>query len=218
MKNITVVHEVTGSAFYEIVKNIILMGQRGAFLTHYDVEDYEKMRKTVVLNDKSAGICVKEDGDVVSVFKSYDENNYLENALDSLMPIALINGGSKLDCFGEYLTRRYIEHGFVPVAKCKFSEEDAPKNWDFDKFGKPDIYFMCRFTKDLDKLVSTLKYLKKSENVLKQVDDFLPYFTYDQALNYRNSVLEYLNNNELGYNEVVTLLRNGSFLPLDKNR
>ena len=71
--------------------------------------------------------------------------------IDTLIPMALENGGTKLDCYGDTLANLYAKYGFIPVARVEFNEAYANPGWTPDK-GTPDIYFMmhsCYHTRQL---------------------------------------------------------------------
>ena len=70
-----------------------------------------------------------------------------------MIPIAIANGGTKLDCYGAGLVRLYAQYGFVPVAKVKFNPEYANPGWNASK-GTPDIYFMMHNGDNADAVVA----------------------------------------------------------------
>lgn len=84
--------------------------------------------------------------------------------------------GVKLDCLGEVLRRKYTKYGFVAVAAVQFLDEHAPRNWDYDKFGRPAVYFM----------VQRQKALLDSYSSAGDV----PHLTYDDAYEYREGLLK----------------------------
>ena len=70
-----------------------------------------------------------------------------------MIPIAIANGGTKLDCYGAGLVRLYAQYGFVPVAKVKFNPEYANPGWNASR-GPPDIYFMMHNGDNADAVVA----------------------------------------------------------------
>lgn len=110
----------------------------GWAVTPKSVEDLNGIN-TILSNDNKAGLGVAQDGDIEAVFKN--KNGGPKSALNVLIPAALEQGGTKLDCYGEGLARLYARYGFVPVAQVDFNEEYANDGWTPDK-GKPQIYFM----------------------------------------------------------------------------
>ena len=55
---------------------------------------------------------------------------------------AIKRGAQTLDCYDAVLPSIYAKCGFVPTARIKFNDEFAPKNWDYEKYGRPDIVIM----------------------------------------------------------------------------
>ena len=55
---------------------------------------------------------------------------------------AIKNGAQTLDCYDPVLPTIYSRCGFVPTARIKFNDEYAPKDWDYEKNGRPDIVIM----------------------------------------------------------------------------
>ncbi|CAF24466.1 hypothetical protein [Candidatus Protochlamydia amoebophila] len=128
-----------------VFHDAITKANAGPTVYIYSVEEYAEM--TMFLStDKSFGVAVKLNGDIVSVFK--DAKKAPRGVVDILIPKALENKGTHLDCFNMPtipLPLMYAKHGLVPVAKVKFNEDEAvkPEGWDVDKYGKPDVIFMA---------------------------------------------------------------------------
>lgn len=121
----------------------------GAAVYVYPAEDYEKMR-LFLSEDGKAGVAVKPDGDIVSVFSMPGSN-----AGRAVMDLAVAAGGSKLDAFETILPSFYAAHGFKVVSRLKWDDSQAPSNWDkatFGKFngGEPDVVFMVYDPKSFD--------------------------------------------------------------------
>jgi hypothetical protein len=93
--------------------------------------------KLFLSDDGSAGIAVKPDGDIVSVFKNVNISK--AKASSDLLVTALENGGKKLDCYDGFLTKLYMKFGFIPVARVKFNREYAPDAWNYERDGEPDV-------------------------------------------------------------------------------
>jgi 8-oxo-dGTP pyrophosphatase MutT (NUDIX family) len=109
----------------------------------YTPAEYAGM-KTFMTDDGKAGVAVKPDGDIVSVFKAADGP---KGVADMALHLAVENGGKKLDCFDTVLPSLYAKNGFKVVARLKFNPEFAPEDWDANKFaryngGQPDVVFM----------------------------------------------------------------------------
>jgi hypothetical protein len=91
--------------------------------------------------NKTFGYAIKTDGDIVSVFKKEDAP---PGTLKKVIPHALSNGGTHLDCFNGSppLPYMYAPYNLVPVAKVKFDEQYKPDGWKVEEHGTPDVIFM----------------------------------------------------------------------------
>ncbi|MBS4163646.1 Uncharacterized protein PRO82_000949 [Candidatus Protochlamydia amoebophila] len=126
-----------------VFHDAITKANAGPTVYIYSIEEYAEM--TMFLStDKSFGVAVKLNGDIVSVFK--DAKKAPRGVVDILIPKALENEGTHLDCFNMPslpLPLMYAKHGLVPVAKVAFDPKEKPEGWDVDKYGKPDVIFMA---------------------------------------------------------------------------
>ena len=110
----------------------------GAYVTLHETYEYDSCKKLFVFDDDTAGIAVKEDGNIISVFSDQTHRNVLRYLLDK----AVNAGGIKLDCFGsEGLRYLYMTRGFIPVTRTKFEKEFAPEDWNYARDHEPDILF-----------------------------------------------------------------------------
>lgn len=119
-------------------------GNFGAAVATYPAADYAGMR-TFTTPDGKAGVSVKSDGDIVSVFKHPDSS--ASRFADSALAMAVQAGGNKLDAFDTVLPKLYAENGFRAVARLPFNDEYAPPDWDYERYGlynngRPDVVFM----------------------------------------------------------------------------
>lgn len=90
------------------------------------------------------GFAVKGD-DIVSVFKRNDSK--ARGVTRAILPLAVANGGTRLDCFDTQLPHLYSMSGFRAVARCAFNPQFAPEGWDVSRYadyngGHPDVVFM----------------------------------------------------------------------------
>lgn len=104
----------------------------------YPPEEYKNMR-LLLTEDGKAGVAVKPDGDIVSVFRSPDAKH--KRIAHYLLLMALAHGGKKLDAFNTFLPKIYAEAGFRPVAKQRWLDEYAPNNWSKERLGTPDVVY-----------------------------------------------------------------------------
>jgi hypothetical protein len=109
----------------------------GAVAHLYSPAKYAKM-KLFLTPDGLSGFAL--DGEnIVSVFS---HNNAPRGRLRKIIDTALANGGRKLDAFDTGLPRMYAALGFREVDRKPFEKKYAPKDWDYDKLGEPDVVFM----------------------------------------------------------------------------
>lgn len=143
--------------------------------------------RTFMNDTGTVGVGVAPDGDIVAVFKN--QNGGPKRALDTLMPIAIEQGGDRLDCYGEGLVRVYENYGFVPVARVEFNAEYANEGWTPDK-GTPYIYFMMH---NGDSAADVTKNIGKYSKYTQEQLDALPTYgkdDYDAAMAYRDSLID----------------------------
>ncbi|MGN0998781.1 MAG: hypothetical protein ACI4PO_04440, partial [Faecousia sp.] len=133
----------------------------------------------------SAGLAVAPDGDIEAVFANHAAGAP-KGATKSLIPLAIANGGTKLDCYGEELVSLYAKYGFFPVARVKFDPQYANPGWDSSK-GTPDIFFMMHNGDSADTVVEKIgTYPIPTKAELEA----LPEMDYDSAYAYRDRLLE----------------------------
>lgn len=166
---------------YNIVKNAKSTNEYGAFVDLHEEIEYSNM-KNFSLSDGSGNISVTQDGDIISVAKS--SNSKIKGASKQLLLTALKNGGKKLDNYNGFLTINYQKAGFEPVARVKFNPEYAPDDWNFERDGQPDIIVM-KHNGDSAETVEA-NYGKYPFTDIET----LPYMEYDEAIAYRDSLLE----------------------------
>lgn len=112
----------------------------------------ESGAKLITTQNGAAGLAVAKGGDIEAVY-SNKAAGAPKGVTKSLIPIAIANGGTKLDCYGDGLVTLYSQYGFVPVAKVKFNPEYANPGWDASK-GTHDIYFMMHNGDNADAVVA----------------------------------------------------------------
>lgn len=143
--------------------------------------------RTFMNENGTVGVGVAPDGDIVAVFKN--KNGGPRKALDTMMPIAIEQGGNRLDCYGEGLANLYAKYGFEPVARVEFNPEYANPGWTPDK-GNPYIYVMMHNGDSAETVVGKMgiypQYTDEQLNALPTYgkDD------YDSAIAYRDSLMK----------------------------
>lgn len=119
---------------YEQFMEALFLGKRSEFLTPYNLEQIKEMT-TYKVKGYNIGYGIKSDGDIVSVFN----NSNVRNIGKALIKSAIANGGTKLDHFDGYLSDLYEPLGFKEYERYKWDDQYAPKDWDYDKYGRPDV-------------------------------------------------------------------------------
>jgi hypothetical protein len=89
-------------------------------------------------DDGNAGFGITEDGELVGLFNGSNKSGVGRRMID----IAIRKGADNLFCFDTKLTDLYKERGFVETSRAGWDEDMAPENWDYDRFGKPDVVWM----------------------------------------------------------------------------
>ncbi len=138
------IHEIEDPALFgDLIRQAKAdLGPVGAQVTAYD--DYDGMR-LFVFDDGYSGFALSGD-DIISVFSV--PGKAPKGAVSALMPIAVAQGGRRLDGFDTFLPDLYAKQGFRAVARLGFSREHAPEGWDYDVMaalaerGEPDVVFM----------------------------------------------------------------------------
>jgi hypothetical protein len=108
-----------------------------AFITPHTERDYEdKSTKLFLSQDKKSGFGVILDGELISVFA-------LERQRGKILVAEAIKQGAKyLSCMGEHLLEMYSSFEFSPVEILQWDNKFAPKDWNYERFGTPNIYDM----------------------------------------------------------------------------
>lgn len=178
----------------EFLKHIIKAKEANPFgeaVDAHSLEEYNNM--TNILFDRGkAGVSVEKDGNIVSVFKHPDSTikGYMHSAILS----AVINGGTKLDCYdiNGGLPSMYCVNGFIPVCKIRFNREFAPEGWDYAKSGEPDIVFMAYCGDDVGDLAKKYKeegYKGYSEYSIPYIEDSDTEDAYTLASKFRDNYI-----------------------------
>lgn len=110
--------------------------KRIEFMSPLTVESISKST-VVLINNGKTGCIVAPDGDLQNLF-----NNAGKGQGAKVVNIAIENGAKKLDCFDGYLTKYYKQFGFKETERIKWDDKYAPKNWNYEKNGRPDIVYM----------------------------------------------------------------------------
>ena len=142
--------------------------------------------RTFMNDNGTVGVGIAPDGDIVAVFKN--RNGGPAKALDTMMPIAIEQGGDRLDCYGEGLAKLYAKYGFEPVARVEFNKTYANEGWTPDK-GEPYIYVMKHNGDSADTVAQKMgTYPKITDDQLAALPTYGKN-DYDAAMAYRDSLM-----------------------------
>ena len=169
------------SSFYAAISEAKQGNPHGAFVTAHDVSEYGDM-KMFLGDDNGVGVAVTKDGDIVSVFKNPNISKS-RKAVSSILLTAIDNGGVKLDNYNGELSRMYLAHGFIPVARTAFVDEYAPSDWNYERDGRPDIIFWVHNGNDIETVARNIGTQEMPD--LKA----LPLMEYDEAAAYRDGLI-----------------------------
>lgn len=142
--------------------------------------------RTFMNDNGTVGVGIAPDGDIVAVFKN--KNGGPPKALDTMMPIAIEQGGDRLDCYGSGLVDVYARYGFEPVARVEFNKTYANEGWSPDK-GEPYIYVMKHNGDSADTVAQKMgTYPEYTKDQLEALPTYGKN-DYDAALAYRDSLM-----------------------------
>jgi len=89
------------------------------------------------------GFGFNEDGELKGLFSLYKGNG--KELFKLRVEVAKEKTGADrlyLNCLGDKLRLLYEQFGFLVTKSERWNPRFAPKNWDYLKFGKPDVYYM----------------------------------------------------------------------------
>lgn len=107
------------------------------YLTPHTAAEYKFYgTKLFLSDDKGSGFGINPDGELISVFA-------LERGRGKILVAeAKQQGATHMSCIGDHLLKLYSEFGFAPVEITTWDNQFAPKNWNYERFGTPNIYEM----------------------------------------------------------------------------
>lgn len=107
------------------------------FLTVYTEEEIDKSDLYISL-DGGVGFGISPDKELFNLFNNTGTKLCGREAVD----YAIFKGARKAFCFDGFLRLYYAKHGFEVVDRVPWSKELAPANWDYDKYGTPDVVWL----------------------------------------------------------------------------
>ena len=151
----------------------------GAAVTAYPYSKYGKGGSVLIQSkDGRAGVAVTPEGDLVSVHK------HPESSVADMKPLIAeaANRSLSLDAYdiGGVLPDLYAPYGFRVVGRVKFNPEFAPDDWDYGKFGEPDVVVMV---KDIDGRTDAFEVPSKEDGGYESIRESVPYWDdYDELV------------------------------------
>lgn len=185
-------------------KNMINLAKmentKGDCVDEHSEYEYSQM-KCISFDNGKAGVAVERNGNITSVFKS--PKSHVSGFMKYGMYTAIDNGGDRLDCYAigsdGGLAELYCRCGFVPVCKIKFNKDFAPKDWDYNANGEPDIVFMAYIynsAKDVLNRYGTHKaYTEYTDTEVPYIDGYED--NYSVAAKYRDMYIDNIKDTEM---------------------
>lgn len=119
---------------YSEFSKALYKSSRKSYLSEYTLDEFKDMT-TYKVEGYDIGYAIKSDGDIVSVFN----NSGIKGIGKELVKSAIRNGGTKLDHFDGFLSDFYEDLGFKEYMRYTWDDQYAPKDWDYEKDGRPDV-------------------------------------------------------------------------------
>lgn len=132
------------AAFSEELKR----NKRSEFLTPYTPEELKELHITtyqVPGYEIGFGLKPLPEGhvDIIGVHNNTDIKGIGEALVDSAIRL----GGTDLDHYDGFLSDFYAKKGFNSYARMEWNDAYAPKNWDYEKYGRPPVIMRSLFAK-----------------------------------------------------------------------
>lgn len=180
------IRNATPDEFYQAIEKAKVTNAHGAFVTKHTIDEYKNMKLYITL-DGCAGIAITSDNNIVSIFNGGEKKGVLK----TLLPLAIDQGGKKLDNFNSAkLSAMYELYGFNPVSKVKFNSQFAPDDWNYERDGEPDIVFWIH---NGDSAKDVVFNFGRYEVPWDAVQEFA---TYEQAGQYRDNLIDAIDEEE----------------------
>lgn len=144
--------------------------------------------KLYITLDGSAGIAITSDNNIVSIFNGGGKKGVLK----TLLPLAIGQGGRKLDNFNSAkLSGMYELYGFNPISKVKFNSQFAPDDWNYERDGEPNIVFWIHNGDSAEDVVLNFGRYDVPWDAVQE------FSTYEEAGQYRDAVIDMIDRDEL---------------------
>jgi hypothetical protein len=107
--------------------------KRTEFLTPYNKDEMSAWDN--YLTDDGVGFSLTDKQDIVGIFN----NSGKRGAGQEAVVTAINKGGKTLDNIVGFLDDYYSKFGFKIKEKLKWDDQYAPKGWNYEKYGRPEI-------------------------------------------------------------------------------
>lgn len=126
---------------YQSFLNSLNKSTRKPFLSQYTASDLKNYGvQTFQLKGYNIGYALKPDSDgYTDIISVHNNEPDIKGVGDALIESAKDNGGTKLDHYDGFLSDLYSRHGFEEYDRYKWDDQYADKNWDYKKYGRPDV-------------------------------------------------------------------------------
>jgi hypothetical protein len=133
-------HEVDAEQFHAAFQLALADPVHGAFLAPYELADFRHMRCFLAEHGRVGGAIktVGEHHEAVSLFNRDGSRGAGLRMLSHLT----VQGADRLDCIGDALRRLYERAGYRIVETIPWDDRFRPVAWEYDLYGRPDIYVM----------------------------------------------------------------------------
>lgn len=192
--------------FWNSLKDAKLTNEHGDFVLLRDPELY-KDTQNFLLGHGIAGFAIN-NMELISIHKNNEKakQSKVQHILPKMVRCAFKYGAIFGDCYGEFLADYYMRSGFIVIAKLTFEEvEDNPITWNYEKFGKPNVYILMRGVRNIEELDKLRK-----NNELHGFDDISEYIptlkNIDEADIYRANIYEKIK--RMGYKKRFEYIKN----------
>ncbi len=195
--------------FWNSLRDARKINNHGMFVLLRDIENYYDSQNFMIGNG-IAGFAIKDD-EMISVHKNNKkaEQTSVKHILPKMVRCAFKYGAIFGDCYGEFLANYYMSSGFIAVAKVPFDVVyDNPDDWDKEKFGRPDCYFLMRGVRN----VAELDRLKAKGEIqgFDAVKDVIPMLkSFEDAVVYLRELYEKVK--PYGYKRRLEFVKNLKF-------
>jgi hypothetical protein len=134
-----------GGAYQRALAQHAATNRYGAAVYVGSPDEYTSGKRLFMPPDRTAGFALADD-DIVGVFKADDSPH--KGFADAALPLAVQEGGRRLDAFDTQLPDIYSRSNFRVIARTPFNDEFAPPGLDYERFGawnqgRPDVVFMA---------------------------------------------------------------------------